>query len=310
MDVQAILEGLAEYDKLPVEAIRATEADRAAVVPAFLQAIEAFISASAQDRSEPSPIFFIFHLLGSWREKSAYRSLVRLLRCPRRDVDGVLGDAITETSARVVAAVFDGDPQPLYDAILDTQADEFVRSAMCDTLAIVTLEGELPRSEAARFLASCFADLKPEQDCYVWDGWQSAIAALGLAELRPLVKQAFDRGSVDPTWLSFEHFEEDLNAALACPGEAPPWFVERFLPFDDVVEEFASWPSFKEGEREKERLAYGAYRSLWDGLDDGPAVNPLRDVGRNDPCPCGSGKKFKKCCLDASRDTPFQGEAA
>jgi SWIM/SEC-C metal-binding protein len=21
-------------------------------------------------------------------------------------------------------------------------------------------------------------------------------------------------------------------------------------------------------------------------------------VGRNDPCPCGSGKKFKKCCAD------------
>jgi hypothetical protein len=21
-------------------------------------------------------------------------------------------------------------------------------------------------------------------------------------------------------------------------------------------------------------------------------------VGRNDPCPCGSGKRFKKCCLD------------
>ncbi|MFC4024726.1 SEC-C metal-binding domain-containing protein [Oceanobacillus longus] len=19
-------------------------------------------------------------------------------------------------------------------------------------------------------------------------------------------------------------------------------------------------------------------------------------IGRNDPCPCGSGKKFKKCC--------------
>jgi len=23
-----------------------------------------------------------------------------------------------------------------------------------------------------------------------------------------------------------------------------------------------------------------------------------KDVGRNDPCPCGSGKKFKKCCYD------------
>ncbi len=28
-----------------------------------------------------------------------------------------------------------------------------------------------------------------------------------------------------------------------------------------------------------------------------PQRNPFKDVGRNDPCPCGSGKKFKKCCL-------------
>jgi uncharacterized protein len=27
-----------------------------------------------------------------------------------------------------------------------------------------------------------------------------------------------------------------------------------------------------------------------------PVVNAKRDVGRNDPCPCGSGKKHKKCC--------------
>ncbi|MBO3276352.1 SEC-C metal-binding domain-containing protein [Pseudomonas schmalbachii] len=26
-----------------------------------------------------------------------------------------------------------------------------------------------------------------------------------------------------------------------------------------------------------------------------PVRNPLKDVGRNDPCPCGSGNKFKKC---------------
>jgi len=23
---------------------------------------------------------------------------------------------------------------------------------------------------------------------------------------------------------------------------------------------------------------------------------PHADIGRNDPCPCGSGKKYKKCC--------------
>jgi hypothetical protein len=26
-------------------------------------------------------------------------------------------------------------------------------------------------------------------------------------------------------------------------------------------------------------------------------VKKYTDTGRNDPCPCGSGKKFKKCCM-------------
>ena len=29
----------------------------------------------------------------------------------------------------------------------------------------------------------------------------------------------------------------------------------------------------------------------------GTAVAPVQKVGRNDPCPCGSGKKYKRCCL-------------
>ncbi len=31
-----------------------------------------------------------------------------------------------------------------------------------------------------------------------------------------------------------------------------------------------------------------------------PVVRAAPKVGRNDPCPCGSGKKFKKCCGGAS----------
>ncbi|XAW88747.1 YecA family protein [Vibrio sp. CDRSL-10 TSBA] len=26
------------------------------------------------------------------------------------------------------------------------------------------------------------------------------------------------------------------------------------------------------------------------------SINPFKDIGRNDACPCGSGKKFKQCC--------------
>jgi preprotein translocase subunit SecA len=34
--------------------------------------------------------------------------------------------------------------------------------------------------------------------------------------------------------------------------------------------------------------------------EDGKGVTVRREgkkVGRNDPCPCGSGKKYKRCCL-------------
>ena len=27
-------------------------------------------------------------------------------------------------------------------------------------------------------------------------------------------------------------------------------------------------------------------------------ANIVGDIGRNDPCPCGSGRKFKRCCID------------
>jgi len=39
-----------------------------------------------------------------------------------------------------------------------------------------------------------------------------------------------------------------------------------------------------------------------DGLENTGKVVPFNrnapKVGRNEPCPCGSGKKYKKCCLN------------
>ncbi len=43
-------------------------------------------------------------------------------------------------------------------------------------------------------------------------------------------------------------------------------------------------------------------RASLPGEDEGPLPPPVepihaeKAVGRNDPCPCGSGKKYKKCC--------------
>ena len=41
------------------------------------------------------------------------------------------------------------------------------------------------------------------------------------------------------------------------------------------------------------------HRHQWPGPRRRRAASRPREqkVGRNDPCPCGSGKKYKKCCL-------------
>jgi len=32
----------------------------------------------------------------------------------------------------------------------------------------------------------------------------------------------------------------------------------------------------------------------------------MAKIGRNDPCPCGSGKKFKKCCLEKTKNNSLR----
>jgi len=50
-----------------------------------------------------------------------------------------------------------------------------------------------------------------------------------------------------------------------------------------------------EGIRQKQKQEYTMSRG-----EDTPAKQTIKrtgeKVGRNDPCPCGSGKKYKKCC--------------
>ena len=34
---------------------------------------------------------------------------------------------------------------------------------------------------------------------------------------------------------------------------------------------------------------------VWPGFSNAPRPRHISKIGRNDPCPCGSGKKFKDC---------------
>lgn len=61
---------------------------------------------------------------------------------------------------------------------------------------------------------------------------------------------------------------------------------------------------YKTGDNELDHHEYAEFRregGRWlfvDGKleEPEPITREAPKVGRNDPCPCGSGKKFKKCC--------------
>ena len=74
---------------------------------------------------------------------------------------------------------------------------------------------------------------------------------------------------------------------------------------EDSEEDLGDWP-----EADKDEPAEDDYGpELPDELPPVPRLMKQQIVGRNDPCPCGSGKKYKKCCLNKRPDDRMEAIA-
>lgn len=69
---------------------------------------------------------------------------------------------------------------------------------------------------------------------------------------------------------------------------------DKALLYKNMVAAKADWlyelPQWKEIFSEEE------LKALYKEQRDSGTVRKPKKIGRNDPCPCGSGKKYKKCC--------------
>jgi hypothetical protein len=83
------------------------------------------------------------------------------------------------------------------------------------------------------------------------------------------------------------------EAETSRPGRFIDELKERRPPIDDVARATAWWAQFSRTGRHRGELPElpGAYGS---GPHE-PYRTPAK-TGRNAPCPCGSGRKYKKCC--------------
>lgn len=292
-----IMRDLARYDIFPKEAMAAARADREDMVPVFLDLVERLGTQDRADMQESEIIALlpVFHMLGEFKEPRAYRPLLKLLRQPSKTLDYLLGDGVTETSFRVVAGTFDGDLQPLFDFILDDAADVFARSSMMDALVMIVQLHPETRDAVADFFRHYRQHYKGENsDLLV--GWVEAIADLGLPDMEPQICATFQAGLIPKEYCGLHEVLEDLNAAVEAGGKpANPRYRNGLI--SDAIEELSKWHGYSD--------AYLARQKRLGARTASPAMpwaetfmHDTPPIGRNEPCPCGSGKKFKKCCLN------------
>ncbi|WP_329251574.1 preprotein translocase subunit SecA [Actinoallomurus sp. NBC_01490] len=171
------------------------------------------------------------------------------------------------------------------------------------------LGGEVLRELERRVVLSVL-DRKWREHLYEMDYLQEGIGLRAMAQRDPLVeyqREGYDmftamlegikEESVGYLFnLEVEIAEEEQQPAVAGVGEAPVEVADTAEEEEDDVPEIVA-KGLDEGGR-PQSLSYsaptvdgeGGVETHTDETDDVYA-----DVSRNDPCPCGSGKKFKRC---------------
>ena len=108
-------------------------------------------------------------------------------------------------------------------------------------------------------------------------------------ELLPDIEQLYNKDIVDLFACGNieevkEHFADNHNTN----------YYRKIKSIFDIYDEIKSWQSNSNNDEPE-----WDDNDLEDNYNQHPqAINATKKIGRNDPCPCGSGKKYKKCCLN------------
>ena len=271
-------------DGPPNEALRWALGHWDQAAPRFLTMLDAYADGSDESDTTTDAMFFIIHLFGDKGDQRACRTLCRLMLNEAR-LTAALGDAASvETLKGVVIKCFDGDAAPLRAVIESTKADSITRGEALLALAWLARDGRCPEPEFRDYLRDLFATMRPREEDFVWYSLIVVAAILGYRDFNAASTKLIKDGLVPEEWLTLAEFPDLVATGDATGNDGLR--AEEVEPFDDVIGSLADWPWPDDDEDLEEPAAE-------------PYINPLRHVGRNDPCPCGSGKKFKNCHLVA-----------
>jgi hypothetical protein len=174
------------------------------------------------------------------------------------------------------------------------------RRDFSEAVTRIARTGEVVRSRVTDFICNTFAD--PEEDDSVFLSLSAAHPVLldkerGLRALR----MAFSRGAINEAITGkFKELVRSLQAPHSnAYREIEYGLFEFYYPESVDERQREKWEREKEEENlywvDEEKNVPAGYQVTAEGV-----IHNLQKIGqkigRNDPCPCGSGKKYKKCC--------------
>jgi uncharacterized protein len=307
MNVDEAMRRFADTGEFPRDALQWALDNWEAASPRLIAKLRAW-SGGAQGREVNLDVLFcIIYLCGEKCETRAYAPVCDLI-VNDETIDAWFGEAATGDLGRILINLCDGDVEPLKRAIEAAEGDEFARAAALQALAyLVRAKAVLSDDEMHAYLSRLAGEMQPRGESAVWHAWAFAIAQLGYEPLRGEVARVFSKRWIDQLDGTLDDFYFDLQLARRDLDGMAAFAAAGVEPFGSAIESLERWAD--EAGEEWERIVDDAEAAGGETdapiLEDLPIVNgtpylnPLREVGRNDPCPCGSGKKYKKCCLAA-----------
>ena len=132
-------------------------------------------------------------------------------------------------------------------------------------------------------------DTKWKDHLYAMDSLRSGIGLRGYAEKDPKVAYALEGAEMFQEMM--DRMKDEVTDLLF--KLRPTVSEEEAEVWDSQSAEHAEFRDQGDAQRDAQQAAM-------DGAGGQAPIEPIRrdqqKIGRNDPCPCGSGKKFKKCC--------------
>ena len=300
MDAKTLFTQL-EYNtgELPRDVLKAAAEQQETITPLLLEELQCAAadpkSLLDKDESYIRHIYAIY-LLAQFREAAAYPLLVDFVMAPGEVIEDLLGDIVTEDLGRMLASICHGDLTPIKRLIEDPDVDEWVRSAALDALVDLYVDGQLARETLISYLKELFSLKVERKPSFIWCAMVNAACDLHPGELLEEIRRAYSDNLVDRESVTFEDVQEALQRNKEEVLDDTRKYGKGLI--GDVADEIGWWACFhedRENEFERDRLEIGD--DYWRRVAT-TVVRNRPKIGRNDPCPCGSGKKYKKCCLD------------